>query len=137
MTKTEKSFFKAAKAMSELSDHQQHKHGAVVVDKHRVISSGYNSLTKCNSLQAKIDEKRFGVPCRGCVHAEVSALLPLIKNGVDLRRASIFVYREHKDHSLAMSRPCPGCMGLIKSLGLKKIYYTVENGYAEEIVNEL
>lgn len=132
MTKTEKAMFRAAKSMSELSDHPQHKLGCVVVNKHRIISTGYNSKIKCHPLQAKIDTKRFGCECKGCIHSETAALLPLIRDKVDLSKAAIFVYREHKDGTLAMARPCAGCESLIRACGIKKIYYTVENAYKTE-----
>lgn len=64
MTKTEKAIFQIAKTVSTLYDHPQHKLGCVVVNKHRVISTGYNSKTRRHPLQYKIDTKRFGCECR-------------------------------------------------------------------------
>lgn len=132
MTKTEMAYFRAAKAVSELSDHPQHKLGCVIVNKHKIVSSGYNSGTKCHGIQAKLDTERFGVCCPGKLHAETSSLLPLIKGDIDLSRAAIFVHREHKDGTLAMSRPCPSCQKLIKQAGIKKVYYTSNDGYVRE-----
>ena len=122
MTKRESSFFKAAKTISKLSDHKQ-KVGCVVINKHRIISSGYNSNTKRHKMQAVIDKERFGCDCDGKIHSETAALLPMIKSNVDLSRASIYVFREHKDGTIAMARPCSGCMKLIKMCGIKNIYY--------------
>ena len=31
-----------------------------------------------------------------------------------------------------MSRPCPRCMKVIKSLGIKKLVYSTEDGVAKE-----
>ena len=59
MTKTNLAYFKAAKAISELSDHNQYKIGAVVVMNHRIISSGHNSDTKTHPLQKKYNKYRF------------------------------------------------------------------------------
>ena len=132
MTKTEMAYFRAAKAVSELSDHPQHKLGCVIVNKHKIISSGFNSHTKCHGLQAILDAERFGVYCPGKIHAETSALVPLIKSGIDLSRATMFVHREHKDGTLAMSRPCPSCQKLIKQAGIRKVYYTSNDGYVRE-----
>ena len=132
ITKAEKSYFRAAKAVSKMSDHPQHKIGCVVINKHTIISSGYNSRSKCHPLQAKIDTKRFGVECRGCIHSETSALLPLIRDGIDLTKASIYIYREHKNGTSAIARPCPGCESLIRACGIKKVFYSIENGYAKE-----
>ena len=131
MTKTERSFFRVARAVSELSDHKV-KIGCVVVNKHRVISSGFNSHIRCHKVQAMLDKESFGCDCPGKVHAETSALLPLIRDGVDLSRASIYVHREHKNGDLACARPCARCERLIKQCGIKKIYFTVDNGFVEE-----
>lgn len=130
--KTNKAYFRAAKAVSELSDYPRHKLGCVIVSKHRIISSGCNSKSKCHPLQAKLDTEKYGVECAGKCHAEISALLPLIRDKVDLSNASLYVFRQHKDGTLAMARPCSSCQKMIKQLKIKKCFYTIENGYAVE-----
>lgn len=131
MTKTERAYFSAAKAVSELSDHK-YKIGATVVLKHRIVSSGCNSDSKTHPLQKQYNRYRFIDDTPHKCHAELLALLPLIKDGVDLSNASIFTYREHKNGSLACARPCKSCMELIKDCGITKIFYTTEDGYAKE-----
>jgi len=131
MTKRERAHFGAAKAISELSDHRVHI-GAVITMGSRIISSGHNSQHKCHALQVKLDKEMFGGESHGPLHAEVDALLPLIRKGVDLSNASLYVYREHKNGVLACARPCARCEKLIRQTGIKRIFYTVENGIAEE-----
>lgn len=131
MTKRERAHFGAAKAVSALSDHRVHV-GAVVTVGSRIISSGFNSQSRCHGLQAKLDKEMFGCESNGPLHAEVDALLPLIRRGVDLSNAALYVYREHRDGTLACARPCARCEKLIRKAGLKRIFYTVENGIAEE-----
>lgn len=131
LSKTEQSFFKTAQSLSMLSDHRC-KIGCIIVDKHRVISSGHNSNTKCHPIQAQIDTKHFNCFCTGKVHAETSAIIPLLKTKEDYSRATLYTYREHKDGTLAMARPCPRCMELIKQIGITKIKYTTDDGYATE-----
>lgn len=130
--KTNKAYFRTAKAVSELSNYPIHKIGCVIVKGHRIISSGHNSKTKCHPLQAKLDTEKYGTECPGKCHAEIMALLPLMKNKTDLSNASIYIYREHKDGSLAMAKPCSSCQKVIKQLGIKKIFYSIEHGYAIE-----
>lgn len=132
MTKKEETFFRSAKSVSELSDHKQHKIGAVVVLKHRIISSGFNKNTKTHPLQKKYNQYRFSADSVHACHAELSALLPLIKDDVDLGDASIYVFRSHKNGVPGCARPCKSCMELIKDVGIKKIFYTTEDGYARE-----
>ena len=131
MTKKEMALFRAAKAVSEFGNHHRHKVGAVVVLKHRIISSGCNS-TKTHPLQKQYNQYRFTEDSVHTCHAELVALLPLIKDEVDLSNASIFIYREHKNHTIACARPCKSCMQLIKDCGVKRIFYTTEDGYARE-----
>lgn len=132
MTKKEKALFKTAKSISELSDHPKYKIGAVVVLKHRIISSGVNSDVKTHPLQKKYNQHRFSEDGKHKCHAELSALLPLIRDGVDLSDASIFVHRQHKNGTLACARPCKSCMALIKDCGVTRCFYTTEDGYARE-----
>ena len=132
LTKRERAYFNSAKSISELSDHRC-RLGCVVVDGHRIISSGHNSKTKFHRIQSELDNKFFpGYENKGPVHAEVSALIPLIKRRVDLTGTTLYVYRENKDGKLAMSRPCPRCMELIKEQGIKRICYTTNDGYVNE-----
>ena len=136
-TKTQQSFFRAADAVASLSDHSFAKLGCVLVDKHRIISSGHNSSTRCSPLQKQIDVARFGDPDKhkGPVHAETSCLLPLIRQGYDMSRSDLYIVRRHKDGSLALSRPCPGCMSLLRANGVRRVFFSIEDGYAVEKID--
>lgn len=133
----QQSFFRAAEAVSSLSDHPRFHLGCVLIDGHRIISSGYNSFTKCSPLQKKMDVSRFGSPDqhKGPVHAETACLLPLIRQGYDMSRSDLYIVRRHKDGSLALSRPCPGCMSLLRASGVRRVFFSVEGGYSVERVN--
>ena len=136
LTNSQKSFFDIAKKVSELSTfHRKNvKIGCLIVSGHRIISSGYNS-DKTNPIQKKYNRLRFSEETPHRLHAEVSALLPLLNNkDIDFSKVKIFTYREKADHSLGTSRPCKSCMALIKDLGIKNIYYTTDDGYCHEIV---
>lgn len=121
MTKKEIAYFQAAKAVSSLSDHH-YKIGCVIVNKHKIISSGFNSETKCHRLQAQLNLNHYKMHSPGKLHAETSALLPIRDR--DLSRASIYIYRELKDGTKALAKPCPCCEKLLRSYGIKHIYYT-------------
>lgn len=131
LNRKEKAFFKCAEEMSKLSDHRC-QIGCVVVDHHRLISSGHNSDSKMNRLQKNLDTRFFNVSCEGKLHAETMALLPFIKSKTDLSHATLYTFRRNKLGELAKSRPCPRCMQLIKSLGIKKLVYTTEDGICRE-----
>lgn len=125
-------YFSVARDISLLSDHRCQM-GCVIVDHHRVISSGHNSMTKSHPVQMELDNKFFpGCPNKAPLHAEVSAMVPLIKRHYDLSSATLYVFRKDKKNHLAMSRPCQRCMSLLKKYGIRKIKYTTPDGFASE-----
>ena len=133
-TKKQQSFFRVADAVASLSDHNQAKLGCVLVDKHRIVSSGHNSSTRCSLLQKQMDTSRFGLSDKhkGPVHAETACLLPLIRQGYDMSRSDLYIVRRHRNGSLAISRPCPGCMSLLRASGVRRVFFSVEGGFSEE-----
>ena len=136
LTRSQKSFFFFFKKVSELSTYHRKnvKIGCLVVLGHRIIGSGYNS-DKTSPVQRKYNKLRFSEETPHRLHAEISALLPLLNNkDIDFSKVKIFTYREKADHSLGKSRPCKSCMALIKDLGIKHIYYTTDDGYCHEVV---
>ena len=136
LTKSHRAYFKAAKAVSSMSDFKKHNIGCVAVYGHRIISSGCNSL-KTSPIQKKYNSYRFeGDLGLHTLHAEVECLIPLMDNkDIDFSRVYLYIHRQHKNGSLALAKPCPSCMGLIKEIGIKKIWYSTEDGYACEYVN--
>lgn len=132
MTRKQKSFFEAAEAMSKTSEFPRVHIGCVVTNgNHRIISSGVNS-TKTHPIQKKYNKERFDEDTTHSLHAELDALLPLLKENIDFSKVEVYTYRELYDGTMAMSRPCPSCMKLIKDLGIRNIYYTTQDGYAHE-----
>lgn len=135
MTNTQLMYFRAARNVSLESDFRRVHIGCVVVNKHRIISTGFNSSQRTHALQVELNRKRFSENSDGMLHAEVSALLPVI-NKVDLTKATLYIYRENLKGEIAMCRPCKGCLSLIKACGIKKIYYTTPDGFAEEYLED-
>lgn len=132
LTKKHRAYFKAAKAVSELSDFNKVHIGAVAVCNHRIISSACNSL-KTNPLQKRYNKYRFTADeGKHTLHAEVACLLPLISQDIDFNRVSLYIYRQHKNGNPALAKPCPSCMALIRDLGIKNIYYTGNNSFVQE-----
>lgn len=109
--------------------------GAVAVYKGSIAATACNS-NKTSPLQAKYNVYRFkDSNTLDKIHAEISLIQKLrwkFGDSINWSKVHIYLYREYKDGALAPSRPCPSCMALIKELGIKKIAYTTEHGYAEE-----
>ena len=132
LTKSHRAYFKAAKAVSELSEFKRHRIGAVVVYRHKIISSGYNNKTT-SPIQKQYNKFRFDEDTIHSKHAELECLLPLMnRKDIDFNRVSLYIYRQHKSGELACAKPCPSCAMLIRKLGIRDIYYSDEGGFAHE-----
>lgn len=138
-TKKNEKFFGYAKKISIKSEFYRAPFGCVVVYKNKVIGSGVNAY-KSNPVQKKYNKYRTfddknGSYIRSSIHAEVSALYPLINNmDIDWKKVDLYIYRKCKSREHGMARPCPACMQLIKDLGIKNIHYTTDDGFAHEII---
>ena len=135
LTKKDRAYFNIAKEMSKLSDFPRVQIGACAVYKHKVISTGCNSM-RTSPLQKKYNQYRFTVETSHTCHAELSCLKSLIgRKDIDFKNVELYVYREYKNGNLALARPCLSCMELIRQLGIKHIYFTGDQSYvSEEIV---
>jgi deoxycytidylate deaminase len=95
------------------------KMGCVIVTHGKPISVGFNCQ---KSHPQKVSR------C-ACVHAEVSAL---ISADTSVNGGIAYIYRERKDGSLGLARPCNNCYVSLKKAGIKKIVYSTYTGYAVE-----
>ena len=136
-SKLHQKMFNVAQSVSEVSEFPRIKIGAVVARKHNILAVGVNQL-KSHPLQKKYNKNRFTNnedSCQHHLHAEMDALSK-IRFTDELNKAVIYVFRKNNNDKLAMSRPCPGCMARIKDVGIKKVYYTTEFGFAVEHLNK-
>lgn len=120
--------FLKAKAASNLSDFPTHKLGAVMMLGSKVLSVGYN-INKTHPVQKAYNIERGydpNVKNNGTLHAEMMCLINTKYLDVDWSRVSIYIYREHKDHSPALAKPCPACEKALKERGITQIYYTTD-----------
>lgn len=113
--------FELCKRYANKSDHVQHRIGSCVVKKGKIVSFGWN--------QRKTHSKSLH-PYRN-LHAETHAILSTKE---DLTGASIYVFRENRQGRLACSKPCKYCEEMIRSKGIKKIYYTDYDAYREVLL---
>lgn len=130
-----KRYFSMAKNASKFGSFPKYKLGCVIVYKNKVISVGWNT-SKENPLQKKYNVYRgFDADtAKNYAHAEINALISAKYLDINWNKASIFVYREYKNGSIAPARPCPACMKAIIDIGIKNIYYTDKGKYIHEIL---
>lgn len=120
--------FQKARAASMLSDFPTYKLGAVMMIGNKVLSVGYN-ITKTHPIQKKYNIERGydpNVKNNGQVHAEMMCLINTKYLDVDWSKVSLYIYREHKDHTTAIAKPCPACEKAIRERGINAVYYTTE-----------
>ncbi len=97
-----------------------------IVDKRgRVLSIGVNSYIKTKPLQAKWAAK-VHLPHKEFVHAEVDAIAKLPYQHRN-KAYAIYIYRFDNQGRPALAKPCIICQTLIKTIGIKHIYYTTAN----------
>lgn len=110
-------YFDLAKKMARKSP-SKFKLGCVIVKKNKVISVGFNDMTKTHPQS----NSSFNT-----LHAEVDALIGL---DFDITKdCDVYVFREHKDGRLALAKPCPTCMMALRKAGIRNIYHTIDDGY--------
>lgn len=114
-------FFKLAEKLSYKSDHPDHKHGAVIVRNGKEIAGiGFNRLKTHSRSNTKYK----------MLHAELSAV---INSGLEnLSNCDIYIFRRGKDGTIRNSSPCQDCRDLLKSLSVKKVYFSHEDGFKME-----
>lgn len=102
------------------------KLGAIITKGNRVLSTGYNKIGFCE-LNSFNNSK----------HAEMDAILKLIRRGAEglssLAGATIYITRITPTNNTALAKPCPKCMALIHSVGIREIVYTTDNSHVERI----
>lgn len=128
-------YLSLAKNACKFSDFRDHHLGSVIIYKGKVLSIGYNT-NKTNPLQEHYNKFRgYDITkARNSLHAEMMAICKCKDMDIEWNKASIYIYRQHKNGIKALARPCKACERAIKDLGIKNIYYTVENGYAHEMI---
>ena len=132
-------YFNLAKNASQFSGYEKNKIGAILVYKHDIIGVGYNRkqsspTQKKYNIYRTTKTRKYDVDVMdNYIHAEIDCVqnaTRLFKG--DLSKCSIFVYREHKDGSMGVSKPCKGCSMYLKDMNVKNIYYTTDNGWNYE-----
>ena len=128
--------FKRAKEISYLSDYNRIHIGCVAVYKNHVLAVGYNT-NKTHPIQKRYNKYRNMIyentEPKSSIHSEISCLMQIKDMDIDFVKVELYIYREDRNGNLAMCRPCAACMKMIDDLGIKKIHYTTNSGFANEI----
>lgn len=122
--------------VSHCSDFPRQHLGSVMTIGNKVISTGYNQL-KTSPTQKKynvyrIRERKREFPNHihnDSLHAEIDCLNKSSFFDVNWKDVILYVGRIDKAGNPRLAKPCPACMEAIKDRGIKRVYYTTEDGY--------
>lgn len=114
-------FFKLARNESLKVDFRA-RIGSVLVKNGKPVSVGRNKPLKTHPLIRKYDSLKT-------LHSEFDAIIGIDRHLVS--GSTLYVYRERKDGTIANSCPCDMCMKFLRELKIKRILYTIDNGYKE------
>ena len=114
-------YFNIARKSALCSEQSDYKHGAVLVKGGSVIN------TSCNKNRLVSFGSRFCTEHDGIatLHAELGAILGIDRNITE--GATLYVARIGKDHGFRLSKPCPMCSAAMSHVGIKRVYWTIDN----------
>jgi tRNA(Arg) A34 adenosine deaminase TadA len=103
-------------------------HVAFLVKKNKIVKIGWNR----KRTHPEISKHPYHDGYVG-THAELDVIL---KSGLeDLNDHSIIVLRVDRKGRLANSKPCPGCLSLLKSYNVEEVFYSDSEGNIEKLSN--
>lgn len=107
-----------------LNSNMFQKHGAIIIYKKNILSSGFNSYSNY-------------IKCNFSIHAEINAINNFIKkyDKYLLEKCELYVVRishsnDNKNNTfLKYSKPCINCQKIINKFNIPKIYYSTNYDY--------
>lgn len=137
LTRSDYKYFMKARKVSETSDYTNIHVGCVAVYHGNIIGIGYN-CNKTHPIQKKYN--RYRKPSDTLLpklHAEINCINSIRNLDINFAKVKLYIYRIRKDQPFGLSRSCPSCMVAIKDLGIKDIYYTTNDGYVHERIENI
>jgi len=125
-------YFDKARQVALISDFHKTHIGCIAVHQGQVIGLGCN-CNKTHLMQKYYN--RYREPSESMLpklHAEINCINQIKHLDINFLKVKLYIYRIRKDQPFGLSRPCPSCMAAIKDLGIRDIYYTSNEGYVYE-----
>lgn len=117
------------KAMQARNTKNKFFHFAFCFQKNKLLAIGQNNPEKTHT-QAMLLSKKFGITNRYPYHhAETDALAKIWNKHYINNNVSLVIIRLNKHGQLRNSKPCTRCNKIIKSLGINKVYWSIDNGF--------
>ena len=130
--KNDYKYFDKARLVASISDYHKIHIGCVAVYQGQVIGIGCN-CNKTHPSQKYYNKYRISSETMlPKLHAEISCINQVKHLNINFSKVKLYIYRIRKDQPFGLARPCPSCMAAIKDLGIKNIYYTTNEGFSYE-----
>lgn len=138
ISKTDMKYFEKAKNVALLSDYNKIHIGCVAIYHGNIIGIGCNT-NKTHPMQKyynrfREDEDVNNIHFNHKLHAEINCISQLKNLDINFSKVKLYIYRIRNDRPHGMCRPCPSCMAAIKDIGIRHIYYTTDNGFSYELI---
>ena len=111
-----------------------YKHAAALIDNDSIYSSGINKFVKTIHIKSK-ESNEIQTHFK-TIHAEISVFSKMPKRSA--KGLDILVIRINKNFALKNSRPCNNCIDKLKKIGIRKVFYSNEDGnIVGEFINDM
>jgi len=109
------------------------RHGCIAVYGGKQIASGYNHYRTYSKDKSILNEYNCSM------HSEVDCIRKIKKSKYKnkMKDISLYVVKVNSDFKLGNSKPCSSCKSILKSHKVKKVYYSVDNGFVCSKVDEI
>lgn len=134
--KSDMRYFQKARQAAEISDYKRTHVGCIAVYQGNIIGIACNT-NKTHPMQKYYNRYRYHPQASYFypkLHAEINCISSIRHLDINFSKVKLYVYRTRCDQEYGIARPCPSCMAAIRDLGIRHIYYTTNNGYAYEQV---
>ena len=123
--KRKKRFIDIAKKVAENSVETGYRHGAILVRGNSVLNAS------CNKNAYSRFGERFRKRDKGDAthHAELGCILGLDRSVT--RGADVYVVRVGRSGNLLLSKPCDMCEAALRHVGVRRVYYSLNDGNFE------
>lgn len=137
ISNSDMNYFKKAKKIASISDFSKTHIGCIAVYQGNIIGMGCNT-NKTHPMQKYYNRYReYSEKFTPKLHAEINCINQAKHLDVNFSKVKLYIYRIRKDQPFGMARPCPSCMAAIKDLGIRDIYYTTNDGYVHERIENI
>lgn len=103
--------------------------GAVLTCGNSVMGMGCNDMGKSHPTMTKHSYGTRKPLVK--IHAELAACRGFSVEDID-NRFALYIFRVRKNGSQGLAKPCDTCLNIIQTLGIKRIYFSLDDsGYGD------